>query len=51
MKASGNGKIPSPRIASTRKKGSSVQYQLVWVDDESLSEWVLENEFVDLQLP
>ena len=50
-KKTGNGKIPTPRIASTRKKGTSVQFQLVWDEDESLTEWVLEKEFFDLQLP
>ena len=35
----GNGKLPSPKVKEARRNGSTVQYELVWTEDESLPDW------------
>lgn len=48
FKKTGNGVVPTPRIAGKRKKGTALEYQLVWSGDDNLSEWVPEHEIFDL---
>ena len=64
FKKTGNGKVPTPRVAGSRRKGkveevndnvviltlvgSAKQYQLVWDGDNNLSEWVPEDQIIDL---
>ena len=64
FKKTGNGKVPTPRVAGSRRKGkveevndnvviltlvgNAKQYQLVWDGDNNLSEWVPEDQIIDL---
>ena len=48
FKKTGNGLVPTPRVAETRKKGSALEYKLVWSGDDNLTEWVPEHEIIDL---
>ena len=35
----GNGKLPSPKVKEARRNGSTVHYELVWTEDDSLPDW------------
>ena len=47
-KRTGKGIIPAPKVSSTRKRGSVVQYQLVWEGEDGLTEWVPAEDILNL---
>ena len=35
----GNSRIPVPKVKEARRAGTTVQYELVWTEDNSLPDW------------